>query len=97
MATTTVKVLAEELKRSPADLLVQLKAAGIENFRFHDLRHTALTRLGNIETAFELAGHSDIRTTKRYFHTAEERVREAMIAAESRNSPEPDVDDRKKA
>lgn len=30
MATTTVKVLAEELKRSPADLLVQLKAAGIE-------------------------------------------------------------------
>jgi len=74
-----------------------LKAAGVENFRFHDLRHTALTRLGNIETAFELAGHSDIRTTKRYFHTAEERVREAMIAAESRNSPEPDIEDRKKA
>ncbi len=30
MATTTVKVLAEELKRSSADLLVQLKAAGID-------------------------------------------------------------------
>jgi len=30
MATTTVKALAEELKRSPADLLVQLKAAGID-------------------------------------------------------------------
>ena len=66
-----------------------LVRAGIEDFRFHDLRHTALTRLGNIETAFELAGHSDIRTTKRYFHTAEDRVRERMIAAESRNSPEP--------
>lgn len=66
-----------------------LKDAGIKDYRFHDNRHTALTRLGSIETAFELAGHSDIRTTKRYFHTAENRVRETMIAAESRNSPEP--------
>lgn len=66
-----------------------LKDAGIEDYRFHDNRHTALTRLGSIETAFELAGHSDIRTTKRYFHTAEEEVRGRMIAAESRNSPEP--------
>ena len=30
MATTTVKVLAKELKRTSADLLEQLKAAGIE-------------------------------------------------------------------
>ena len=30
MATTTVKVLAKELKRTAADLLEQLKAAGIE-------------------------------------------------------------------
>lgn len=66
-----------------------LAAAGIEDYRFHDNRHTALTRLGSIETAFELAGHSDIRTTKRYFHTAEDRVRERMIAAESRIIPEP--------
>jgi integrase len=73
-----------------------LKDAGIEGFRFHDTRHTALTRLGNIETAFELAGHSDIRTTKRYFHTAEERVRERMIAAESRTIPEPSADEAEK-
>lgn len=66
-----------------------LKDAGIEGFRFHDTRHTALTRTGSIEVAFDLAGHSDIRTTKRYFHTAEEKVREAMIAAESRTIPEP--------
>lgn len=66
-----------------------LKEAGIEGFRFHDTRHTALTRTGSIEVAFDLAGHSDIRTTKRYFHTAEEKVRAAMIAAESRNIPEP--------
>lgn len=66
-----------------------LERAGVQNFRFHDLRHTALTRLGSIEIAYELAGHSDIRTTKRYFHTAEESVRDAMSRAESRNSPEP--------
>jgi integrase len=66
-----------------------LAVAGIEDFRFHDLRHTALTRLGSIEAAYELAGHSDIRTTKRYVHTAEDDVRARMAAAESRNSPEP--------
>lgn len=66
-----------------------LAEAKIEGFRFHDCRHTALTRLGSIETAFELAGHSDIRTTKRYFHTAEDEVRQRMIAAESRTIPEP--------
>ena len=30
MATTTVKVLAKELKRTAADLLEQLRAAGID-------------------------------------------------------------------
>lgn len=66
-----------------------LKGAGIEGYRFHDNRHTAATRTGSIEAANRLLGHSDYRTTQRYFHTAEETVREAMIAAESRNSPEP--------
>lgn len=66
-----------------------LAAAGIQGFRFHDTRHTALTRTDSIEVAFVLAGHSDIRTTKRYFHTAEDTVRNAMIAAESRTIPEP--------
>lgn len=66
-----------------------LKDAGIADYRFHDNRHTALSRTGRLEIAFVLAGHSDIRTTKRYFHTAENEVRQAMIAAESRNSPEP--------
>jgi integrase len=66
-----------------------LKDAGIEEYRFHDNRHTAATRTGSIEVANKLLGHSDYRTTQRYFHTAEETVREGMIAAESRNSPEP--------
>jgi integrase len=59
-----------------------LRAAGIEGLRFHDLRHTALTRLGSIEAAQRLANHADIRTTRRYFHTSEEEVRRRMLAAE---------------
>lgn len=66
-----------------------LKAAGIEDYCFHSNRHTAATRTGSIEVANKLLGHSDYRTTQRYFHTGEETVREGMIAAESRNSPEP--------
>lgn len=77
-----------------------LEAAGIEGYRFHDNRHTGLTRTGSIEVANKLAGHTDMKTTKRYFHVAEDEVRNAMIAGESRNSPEPsagEVEKRRKA
>lgn len=70
-----------------------VKAAGLEGYRFHDNRHTALSRTGSIEMAYLLAGHSDIRTTKRYFHSSEEQVRQAMIAGESRPIPEPASDE----
>ncbi|WP_353433183.1 translation initiation factor IF-2 [Polynucleobacter sp. MWH-UH23A] len=59
MATTTVKVLAKELKRSSADLLEQLKAAGIEkgseDESITDKDKTALLEYlqkahGNVET-----------------------------------------------
>lgn len=73
-----------------------LKAAGIEGYRFHDNRHTGLTRTGSIEAANRLAGHTDMRTTKRYFHVGEDEVRRAMIAGESRNSPEPPADEAEK-
>lgn len=65
-----------------------LKDAGIEGYRFHDNRHTAATRTQSIEIANILLGHSDMRTTQRYFHPDEDRVREVLIATESRNSPE---------
>jgi integrase len=67
-----------------------LTAAGIEDFRFHDLRHTAgsrITRGSNIKVAQKMLGHTRIETTSRYAHVHEEDIRNALIAAEPRNSP----------
>jgi Phage integrase family len=56
--------------------------AKIKDFRFHDLRHTAATRLAdagvNVVVIAEILGHADIRTTKRYSHAMEESKREAV-------------------
>jgi len=49
-----------------------LKAAGIKDFHFHDLRHTFCSNLimsgGNLKDAKEMIGHSDISMTDRYSH-----------------------------
>jgi integrase len=58
-----------------------LQLAGIKDFRFHDLRHTAgsrITRAGGIAVAQQLLGHADITTTKRYAHVLMDDVRQAM-------------------
>lgn len=68
------------------------KAAGIEGFRFHDLRHTAGTRIvratGNIALAKRALEHKSIRSTLRYAHVLNDDVRTGLDAANSRNSPE---------
>lgn len=49
-----------------------LKAGGIENFRWHDLRHTAASLLvmngATLYEAGEVLGHKSTQTTKRYAH-----------------------------
>jgi len=49
-----------------------LKVAGIENFRFHDLRHTfatyALVKSKDIRGVQEILGHRNIQTTQKYTH-----------------------------
>jgi integrase len=49
-----------------------LKNAGIEDFHFHDLRHTFAThflmRGGDIRVLQELLGHSNITMTMKYTH-----------------------------
>lgn len=68
-----------------------LAAAGITDFRFHDLRHTAGTRVtravGNLKVTQRLLAHKSIATTARYAHATQDDVLKALIAAEAQNSP----------
>lgn len=71
--------------------LAALKDAGIDSFRFHDLRHTRGTRIlrqtGNLAIAKEALKHKNIKTTLRYAHAADEDVRRGLDASESRSIP----------
>jgi integrase len=67
-----------------------LGAAGVEDFRFHDLRHTAATRTlntprGNLQLVQKMLGHKDISTTLRYTKTDLDGVLAAMNEAEIRH------------
>jgi integrase len=54
-----------------------LEAAGVRDFRFHDTRHTAASRVlrtcGNLKVVQRLLGHADIASTVRYAHINDER------------------------
>lgn len=56
--------------------------AGVENFRFHDLRHDFCSRLVQagqpLHVVADLAGHEDITTTQRYAHLSPEMKRKAI-------------------
>lgn len=65
--------------------------SGVEDYRFHDNRHTAATRLlrsgANLKVVKELLGHEDIATTSKYAHVSLDDVRESMErAADSRRN-----------
>lgn len=68
-------------------------AAGIEDFRFHDLRHTFTTRLlrqtQNLKLVSKLLGHRNITTTMRYAHVLQDDMRLALdgYSALSRTNP----------
>ncbi|MHC4139166.1 MAG: tyrosine-type recombinase/integrase [Planctomycetota bacterium] len=59
-----------------------LEDVGIENFTFHDLRHTFATRLAqngeDIYKVAKLMGHKDIRMAQRYAHHCPESLRSGV-------------------
>lgn len=65
-----------------------LTAAGIEGFRFHDLRHTRGTRIvratGSLAAAKKALAHRSLNTTLRYSHVLDDDLRNALDASESR-------------
>lgn len=73
-----------------------LRDAGIDDFRFHDLRHTRGTRIlrntGNLAIARDALKHKNIKTTLRYAHASDADVRRGLEASESRTIPEVGVE-----
>lgn len=58
-----------------------IKAAQLEDFRWHDLRHTAgsrCARVAGLNVTKEMLGHESISTTTRYAHATRDDVRKAM-------------------
>lgn len=64
-----------------------LKGSGIEDFRWHDLRHTFATLLGKsgapIEVVSKALGHSSVTVTMKYRHVLHNEVLSAMQATPS--------------
>jgi integrase len=60
------------------------RRAGVENFRWHDMRHTAASWMIDQGVALDLVqkilGHSDIRLTLRYAHRNQDAQRKAVEA-----------------
>lgn len=65
-----------------------LEDAGIEDFRWHDLRHTAATwalrETRNIALVKRMLGHQDIKSTERYAQVLDQDLREGMEATTRR-------------
>ncbi|MFA5033792.1 MAG: tyrosine-type recombinase/integrase [bacterium] len=67
-----------------------LRKTGIDDFRFHDLRHTFASHLAmkgaNIKTIQTLLGHKDINMTLRYAHLGESYLEKAVESLYKNNA-----------
>jgi integrase len=86
-AGTRSRITYDGLRRT---IGTTLKAAGIVDFRIHDLRHDFASKLlrstRNLKLVKEALGHADISSTARYAHVLDQDVVEGMEQM-SRNYP----------
>ena len=72
-----------------------LGRAGIEDFHFHDLRHTFASHLvmngATIKDVQELLGHKDTKMTNRYAHLSPEHKQKAVNLLNKLTAPEADM------
>jgi integrase len=96
-----LEALAKNAPRRPADRVFGIndnvkrsfdavrRASGIENLRFHDLRHTAATRLVSahipLSEVGRVLGHTQANTTYRYVNANAETAKRAAAALDSFN------------
>lgn len=80
------RILARNLSRA---FYVARKRAGINDFRFHDLRHTFATRLVqagvDIYKVQRLLGHKTPAMTQRYAHHSPESLRDGVVTLDKVN------------
>lgn len=68
-----------------------MKRAGVERFRWHDLRHTFASRLAQagvpILAIKQFLGHTTLAMAMRYAHLQEKNLREAVGVLDARAEP----------
>jgi len=77
----------KQLKDVKRSFNAACRRAGIEDFRFHDLRHTFASHLvmrgANLKAVQRLLGHSDSKMTDRYAHLSPDHLRESVTLLDS--------------
>ena len=72
-----------------------IRRAGIEDFTFHDLRHTFASRLAmkgaDLPTVKELMGHKRIEMTLRYMHLSSDHKRRAINLLDENEEKVPSI------
>jgi len=68
-----------------------VRAAGVENFRWHDLRHTFASRLAmagvDMRTVQDLMGHKSIEMTMKYAHLSPDHKMRAVLLLDPKMVP----------